>query len=420
LGRNKTSAKYILDCFAQIFREEIINEVFMQVQKGKEIFVSAGDFSGDMHAAFLVKNLKQLDDTVKITAIGGKFLEEQNVNFLTNIVDTQSFGFSGLLKKYYYFKNLVSKLIFPYLQNHKIDLLILIDFYGFNIHLAKLAKSMGIKVVYYICPQIWASRRGRIKNIKKYVDFVVPIFPFEKAIYEAEGIEVFYAGNPLVDIINEKLNNDPYLRIEEKQLIGLMPGSRISEVKNILPIFLKAINGMFEKYGKGGKLNNIEFCLIVSKNMNLALVENLIAEYNLPVKIKIITGPAYKLRQSMRFIMTSSGTSSFENLILNTPMMIFYKMDWFSYFIAKLIVRVKYIGMPNILAGEKIVPEYVQNINYEYLITDLYSWATIDKIINYEKKVLQKLASSLINSDTISDENIITKVASYILSFCVK
>ena len=106
----------------------------MQNGKKTEIFISAGDFSGDMHAAFLVQNLKKLDDSIKITAIGGKFLEQQNVNFLTNIVDKQSFGFSGLLSKYFYFKSILYDLILPYLQKNKVNILILVDFYGFNIH----------------------------------------------------------------------------------------------------------------------------------------------------------------------------------------------------------------------------------------------------------------------------------------------
>lgn len=383
-----------------------------------EIFISAGDYSGDMHAAFLVQNLKKIDDSIKITAIGGKFLEEQNINFLTNIVDSQSFGFSGLLKKYFYFKNILFKLILPYLQNNKINLLVLIDFYGFNIYLAKLAKKMGIKVVYYICPQIWASRKGRIKNIKKFVDVVIPIFPFEKKIYEEAGINVYYAGNPLLDMIDEALEKEEPIEISKDAFIALMPGSRNSEVKNILPIFLELITRTLKKYENDLRLKNIKICLIVSKNIDPELAKKYINEYGLLEKIEIVQGPAYKIRKNMRFILTSSGTSSFENLILGTPMMIFYKMDFFSFFIAKLIVKVKYIGMPNILAGKMIMTEYIQNMDYEELTTDFYDWIKNDDIISDKQQELLDIKSTLNNSNIISDVKIIENISEYILEIC--
>jgi lipid-A-disaccharide synthase len=383
-----------------------------------EIFISAGDFSGDMHAGFLVKNLKTLDENIKITAIGGKFLKDNNINFLKNIVDIQSFGFSGLLKKYFYFKNILSNLILPYFKNNKINLLILVDFYGFNIHLAKLAKKMGIKVVYYICPQVWASRKGRIKNIKKFVDVVIPIFPFQKKIYEDVGINVFYAGNPLIDIIQDEIEKDSQNLIYEENLIGLMPGSRNSEIKNILPIFLELITRLLKKYENDLlDIKNLKFCLIVSKNIDLKFVEKYIQDFNLTKNIEIIIGPSYKIRQNMRFILTSSGTSSFENFLLTVPMMIFYKMDKFSYFIAKLIVKVKYIGMPNILADKMIMPEYIQDINYDELTKTVYSWIKDNEIINDKKRCLSNLKSDLINtnSEINSDTKIIKNIAEYIL-----
>lgn len=348
----------------------------------KEIFIIAGDFSGDIHAAFLVQNILNSDKAIKISAIGGELLQKQNVNFLANIVSRQSFGFNGLLRKYFYFKKLLFQMIKPYFLKNKISAVILVDFYGFNIHVAKLAKSLGIKTVYYVCPQVWASRKNRIEKIKKYVDLAIPILPFESEIYESQKINVFYAGNPLIEIIHNEMALEKDFKINESKnevLIGLMPGSRISEIKNILPIFLEIIRRLSKKN------NKLKFFLIISKNLDKNLIENLLKIFEFRELLEIINGPAYKLRQKMRFILTSSGTSSFENLLLNTPMFIFYRMQKFSYFVAKLVVKIKFIGMPNILANRLIMPEYIQNFDYEKLTREINLWIEDDKIIEEKK-----------------------------------
>ena len=284
---------------------------------------------------------------------------------------------------------------------------------------------MDIKVVYYICPQIWASRKGRIKNMQKFVDAVIPIFPFEEKIYEKVRMNVFYAGNPLVDIIDEKMQNEAEIFTDGKHLIGLMPGSRMNEIKNILPIFLEVISRLIQKYANDFdfSLNNLKFCLILSENIDEKLVRKYIAESGLSNIIEIFYGPAYKLRRKMRFILTSSGTSSFENFILNVPMMIFYKMDSLSFFIAKLIVKVKFIGMPNILAEKMIMPEYIQDINYEKVAEEVYDWIKNDKIINSKKNDLVNLSikcglTNPDNCDANSENKIIKNISEYVLRIC--
>jgi len=187
-----------------------------------------------------------------------------------------------------------------------------------------------------------------------------------------------------------------------------------------LPIFLQTITQLLKKHETDSSLQDIKFCLILSKNINLGLVTKYINEYSLDGKLKIIIGPAYKIRKNMRFILTSSGTSSFENLLLNVPMMIFYKMDKFSFFIAKLIVKVKYIGMPNILADKMIMPEYIQNINYEKLTQEVYAWIKNDEIINEKKNDLLNIIRSLNNSNESknSENKIIKNISEYILKSC--
>lgn len=406
--------------------------------KKNEIFISAGDFSGDMHAAFLVKNFrKYCDDSVVFSGIGGTFLEKENINFLSNIVNQQGFGFGfGIIKKYFYFKNILFNLIEPYLKKNieNIKMVILIDFYGFNIYLAEVAKKLGIKVVYYICPQIWASRKNRIKKIKKFVDIIIPILPFEKEIYELEKIETHYFGNPLIDIINESIEKekkfDDFDNIDfndNKKFIGLMPGSRVTEVKNILPIFLESITRLLNLSRLDLDLKNIlknyEFVLILSENIYDQIYKkndkfenkfdnsiNKILHIKIFEKLKIIKGPAYNLRKKMSFILTSSGTSSLENCILKTPMMIFYKLDFLSYNIAKLIIKVKFIGLPNILANKSIMPEYIQNFSFTSIANEMKIWIKKENFLEQKKEELKKVNDLLF----LENEKVIEKIVKFI------
>jgi len=360
-------------------------------ERMKKIFICAGDVSGDLHAASLINNISQTDSSIKIFAIGGENLAKTQASFLYNIVNTGSFGISHLLKKYLYFKNVFKNIVCPMLQNEKPDLVILVDFYGFNIHIAKEAKRRNIKVIYYICPQIWASRFYRIKNIKKYVDEVIPIFPFEVDIYKKYGIEVYFAGNPLIDIIRASdIDVDIYQKFNlsrEKQLIGIMPGSRKQEIKRILPIMLQCL--------KSSLSDKILFILFVSSPINKQLVLEILDDYGMRQQIKIIEGSGYSIRKRLRFCLTCSGTATTENLILNLPMMIFYRMSYFAYFIAGLIIKIKFIGMPNIFANRHIVPEYIQFININKVSNEIQNWINSDAKINKIKQDLNNVAKML-------------------------
>ncbi|MCP4482005.1 MAG: hypothetical protein GY817_04240 [bacterium] len=361
------------------------------------IFISAGDYSGDMHAGYLVQELKKYNPKIKVAAIGGIFLEtNKSINFLVNIVKKQAFVYEDLFKQYFFFKNLLNKQIIPYLEDNSVKLVILVDFYGFNIHLAKRAKKLGIKVIHYISPQVWASRKNRLFKIKRFTDLVIPILPFEAKIYEEIGVQTFYAGNPLIDIVDKSLGDD--FNLEKDCAIALMPGSRMKEIKNILPIFLEIL-----------ERDDIETFLIVPKTVDLSFVKKMI----IGRKIKIIEGPAYALRSKVRFILTSSGTATLENALLKTPMLIFYKLDRFSYFIAKLIAKIKYIGMPNILAGKEIMPEYIQNIDYTKAKQTFNFWLNDDNIIAEKQNELKKIIKGLKSREG----SVLKNIAEYIGGF---
>ncbi len=392
--------------------------------KKKEIFISAGDFSGDMHASFLVKNFKKFysNETIQFSGIGGSLLKNENINFLFDMVKEQGFGFGfQILKKIFTFRNILKKLIKPYLEQNKdhIKMVILVDFYGFNIHIAKLAKSFGIKVVYYIAPQIWATRKYRIKKIKKFVDIVIPILPFEKNLYENNKIESYYFGNPLCEIINENL--EEITDFQDESLIGIMPGSRLEEINKILPIFLKLINMLFDLAKIDAVFFNIlqkyKFVLVLSENIyykldfrdNEVLLKNsvkknkkildLLKKINIFMKkvpdLIIVKGPSYNLRSKMRFILTASGTATLENTLLSVYMLIFYKVDFLSYFIAKLLIKVKFIGLPNILAGKLVCFEFIQKFNFLSIANDIKILMKKKEFINQKKKELAIISESL-------------------------
>lgn len=399
----------------------------------KEVFISAGDFSGDMHASFLIKNFRRFypNENIKFSGVGGNLLEKEEFNFLFNIVKEQGFGFGTyLLKKIFRFRKIFKNIIKPYLEKNKkrIKMVILVDFYGFNIHVAKLAKSLGIKVIYYVAPQIWATRKYRIKKIKKFVDIVIPVLPFEKLLYENSGIETHYFGNPLYDIINSKLEdiND----FKDTNLIGIMPGSRLDEINKILPVFLKLINMLFniskidtvlfdllKKYKfvlvlTENIYNELDFgenevCLKSNKkNSNKKLI-NVLKKINLFIKnipnLVIVKGPSYNLRSRMKFILTASGTATLENTLLSVYMLIFYKVDFLSYFIAKLLIKVRFIGLPNILAEKLVCFEFIQKFDFLSIANDIKILIKKDAFLEQKKIELNNISKSLfVNDNKIS------------------
>ncbi|MGD9152365.1 MAG: lipid-A-disaccharide synthase [Gammaproteobacteria bacterium] len=352
------------------------------------VFICAGDVSGDLHAAYLVNKLLARDAALEIFAVGGQQLEQAKTSFLYNIVDADGFGLNNLLHKYLYFRKVFNKIICPVLQDKKPDLVILVDFYGFNIHVAKEAKKHHIKVIYYICPQIWASRFYRIKNIKKYIDEVIPIFPFEIDIYKKYKIPVFYTGNPLIDVVQSKT---PAINIyqqfnlsSDEKLIGVMPGSREQEIKKVLPMILDCIKPILS--------DKLKFIIFVSSIKYRKLILDILENYNMILYFKLVDGSAYHLRKQLRFCLTCSGTAVTENLVLNIPTMVFYRMSPLIFLIAKTIVTVKYISIPNILADKSIIPEYIQNIDVLKVADEIRGWINSDAKIAQIKHDLNNVA----------------------------
>ncbi|OGS44332.1 MAG: lipid-A-disaccharide synthase [Elusimicrobia bacterium RIFOXYD2_FULL_34_15] len=311
-----------------------------------KIFISAGDPSGDLHGSNLIKEIKLQSPATQIFGFGGSKMASSAVIF-DKIADKSILGFWEPIKNIPRLKNNFS-IAKNFFSKEKPDIFIPIDYYGFNIHLVKEAHRQNIPIIYFISPQVWATRRGRIKELKKYVKKILVIYPFEEAIYDKEGIDCGFVGNPLLDIIPQGLIH----KSNEFKTIGIMPGSRIQEIKNHFHIFVEAFK-IINKTFKDSKV----IIPVFSDDVREYIRKNFFLDFN---KVEFVQYNDYEKRAKMDICITSSGTATVENMILGVPMVIVYKTSFITYHIAKLLINIPYIGMVNILSGKMICPELIQ------------------------------------------------------------
>jgi lipid-A-disaccharide synthase len=308
-----------------------------------KIFISAGDLSGEIHASSLVKEIKNISPSCHISAIGGNNLKSIADEFLEDIVSISAFGVLTV-RQALYLRKILKKLEEYFSKNHP-DKVILVDYYGFHIHVAYLAKKMKIPVFYYISPQVWASRSGRIKKLAKVVKKMLVILPFEEKLYKDNGVDAVFVGNPLIDTVSEKqVFKNKKFDAANSPVIGLFPGSRKSTIKYHIPIILETAKILKEKI-------NAKFIMFSTGDNT---------DFYLPEYIEFDTSGNFEKRKSMDFAICPSGTVSLENALMGIPMVVMYKLSYFNYFFIRAIIRVKYIAIVNILAGKSIVPEFIQ------------------------------------------------------------
>lgn len=328
----------------------------MSPEKSKTVMIVAGEASGDMHGASLVREMQKMDSSLNFYGIGGNRLQEAGVKLMANASEMAVVGLTEVIVKLGKFIT-VMNLMKKSLDDVKPDLVILIDYAGFNLRLAKAAHQRGIKVFYYISPQVWASRQGRIQQIKKFVNKMAVILPFEVDTYARKGFTVEYVGHPLLDLVKTE-----YSRLESRKkfglvenitTIGLLPGSRTSEVVKLLPEMLKAAEIMAQK------TPDIQFILPLADTLNEKNVADIIS--GSAIKVNIIKGRTYDVIACADLAIVASGTATLETALLGIPMIIVYKISPLTYFIGKMIITVKNIGIVNIIAGKTIVPELIQN-----------------------------------------------------------
>ena len=323
----------------------------------KLVLIVAGEASGDLHGSNLVLAMKGWDSAIRFRGIGGKKMENAGVNILTSASDMAVVGLTEVLPKLYtiiktYFrlKNL--------LKRDRPDLLILIDYPDFNLHLALAAKRINIPVLYYISPQIWAWRRGRIKKIAGRVDRLAVILPFEKDFYAGSGIDVEYVGHPLIDTIPHDFdrNRDKILKElgfeKDCFIVGLLPGSRKEEINNLLMPMIKTVEILSSHY------HNLKCVLPLAPSISREVVEKIVSRSY--VEIKILPMEVFQCMGACDLALVASGTATLETAIMEVPMIIVYRVTPLSYWIGKMVVDVPYIGLVNLVANEEVVPELVQ------------------------------------------------------------
>ena len=319
----------------------------------RKVMIIAGEASGDIHGARLVKAMQALRPGLEFFGIGGSVLRQAGVRITVDNAQLAVVGISEALSKLKILLRAL-KVAKGDLKRIRPDLLIVIDFPDFNLRVATMARKLGIPVMYYIGPQIWAWRTGRVKKIKKVVDHMVVIFPFEAAFYERRHVPVTFVGHPLLDGTTSMTSGGAKEGPRGTgALIGLLPGSRNEEVRRLLPTMVQVADILSEH------MPGIRFAIPVASSVDRALVET-IAEGG-ATRFLILSDRLGDILNEATLVITASGTVTLEAAIAGTPMIIVYKVSHFSYWLAKRLVRVEHIGLANLVAGKRVVPELIQH-----------------------------------------------------------
>jgi lipid-A-disaccharide synthase len=305
------------------------------------IFICAGDASGDIHAANLAKVFKRTRNDIVITSLGGERLKEVSDRFLFNLVELGGFGFWQPLMLFFKLRGVLIDIVINYFIKTNPDKVIIVDYYGFNIHVAKAAFERNIPVYYYISPQVWATRPKRVFQIAKYVKKILVTLPFEEKLYRDAGIDAVFVGNPLIDMVPK-----PKMKIGTNVCIGLFPGSRPNVIKRHIQLLIEAAELINKEIPAEFKI----FCASALNDKKYG-----------DIPYSVVVEDDYTQRETLTFALTTSGTVSLENALLGIPMVVYYKLSKFNYFIAKMLANIRYITMVNILLDKMLVPELIQN-----------------------------------------------------------
>lgn len=379
----------------------------------KKILIVCGEPSGDLNASNLVKSLKKLNPELLFFGVGGNLLREAGVEVLVDIKELAVLGLFDVLKKLPRFFSL-KKAILKKIAAEKPACVILVDFSGFNLRLAK-AINKKLPVIYYTSPQVWASRPGRVKTIKNYVDRMLVFFKFEEEFYRQRAIRADFIGHPLLDIVRPTLEKNIFLKElglwENKITLALLPGSRKQEVENILPLMLKT--SAIIAQNKPG----LQVLIAKSTQVDWEVYQRLSdkqglspSEYSqghlkgtvpkrISLNLKIIEGKTYDCLNAADFCLVASGTATLETAITGRPFVVVYKMGLLNYLLYRPQVKLPFIGMVNIVAGRKIIPEFIQfqakaERIAEEILESLNNPAKIEQIKNDLAQVKASLGES--------------------------
>ena len=325
-------------------------------------YIIAGEASGDLHASFLMKSIKRNDADAVFRAWGGDLMAAQGAEIVKHYRDLAFMGFAEVLQNLKTIFNNISFCKKDILQFEP-DVLILVDYPGFNLRIAKFAKQQGLKVIYYISPQIWAWKKSRVHSIKKYVDKMLVILPFEKEFYAKYNYDVDFVGHPLLDSINKEklLEKEVFLKeskLQEKPIIALLPGSRKQEVSKMLEQML-LVESNFKDY---------QFVIAGVETLGQEFYNEILENS----EAKVLFGQTHNIVVNATAALVTSGTATLETAIIGTPEVVCYTGNWLSYQIAKRIVDIEYISLVNLIMDKLVVTELIQSeLNKQNLIKEL-------------------------------------------------
>jgi lipid-A-disaccharide synthase len=357
----------------------------------KNIVVITGEASGDAHAARMISELRQLRPDINVKGIGGDNMRAAGAEIMVDFSALAVMGLVEVLKRYRHIKSIFNQLLVE-LKANKPDLLVLVDYPGFNLKLAKQAKKLGIPVLYYISPKVWAWRAGRVKTIKRYVDKMVVLFPFEVPIYENAGVPVSCVGHPLVDAVKNTLTSKQAkiktgLKLN-RRVIGLFPGSRRSEIDNLLPVMLDAAERIQHRN------SNVDVVLPLAPGIDETYINTILAKSAVPVKV--VNDKFYELTAACDAIVAASGTVTLEIALLAVPHFITYRVSPISYHILRRLIKIPYVGLCNIVTGKPVVLELLQDdVTAERLETELTTLLTDQNSKMKAEKIRKQILMAL-------------------------
>lgn len=379
----------------------------------KNILIIAGEVSGDLHGASLIRELKKLDSSLKIFGIGGDKMQAAGMELIYHIDKMAFLGFVEVVKHLPFIKKVQRDLINE-VKKRKVREVVLIDYPGFNLNLAKKLKKLEpalsagrIELIYYITPQVWAWGKGRVNKIKKLFSKVLVVFPFEEKFFTSKNVNAEFVGHPLIqeigcyefisrNLLDKKFNLDP-----GKEILLILPGSRKQEVKSIFPEAIKAAHKLSEEF-------NMQIVVACSSSIDEKVFNGLTDQKN----FKVVKDHTYDLLKHAKFGIVKSGTSTLEAGLMELPMIIIYKTSLLTYKIGKSLVKIKNIGMANIILDEQVVPELIQNdANAENIYDEAKNILSDDELLKLTKIKLRRIKKVL------GDKNAPQNAAKIIYSF---
>ncbi len=358
-----------------------------------KLFIVAGEASGDAHAALLVDGLRKQMPGMQIHALGGAALASRGVPLLADLAGMSVVGGMEVLRKYRLLRGIFDNAV-RFLDENRPDAVLLVDYPGFNLRFAEEAKKRGIRVIYYVSPQIWAWGAKRIHKIKRLVDLMLVILPFEQALYEKAGVPVRYVGHPSLDRAQAVPDKDACLKslgLEPgSHCVALLPGSRAMEVQKLFPVLLDAAQRIARE------MPETHFLIPCAADYLKPALQAMLAGKPAGLKAHVLDGQAMQAAKAADMALVASGTATLETAMMGCPMFIVYKVNWLTYAVGRMLVKVPFLGLVNILAGECVAPEFLQGMARADLIArQALAWLKSPQELASRRAKLRSLCKGL-------------------------